>query len=240
VAQLATGSADASPRLGDDPGVAAAPRRPARRSVDVSPLWFAVGASALIAALAVPGALTVRRGGGGPFDLDAELTLPALASAALLLCAAGAAAAACASDPARRRLPWAGLAALFFAMAIDEAAGVHEALEDSAAIDWQTLYVPAVAVAAWLWALGLIRMAARERLPFAAAALAWGAAQVLEAIEWTGPRAAERAVDGYGILMGVEELLEMTGSALFALALLLAVGRWSASGAALAARRRDA
>ena len=37
----------------------------------------------------------------------------------------------------------------------------------------------------------------------------------------------ERAVEGYGIMMGFEELLEMTGSALFAYALLAAVWQWS-------------
>jgi hypothetical protein len=202
----------------------------------MAPLWFTLAAAALIAALAVPGALTVRRGGGGAFDLDGELTVPALASAALLLCASGAAIAAFASDPVRRRRPWAGLAGLFLLMAIDEATGMHEALEDLTAVDWQTLYVPAVAFAAVVWTLGLVRLIALERVSFVGGAFAWGVAQVLEAIEWTGPRTAERAVDGYGILMGAEELLEMTGSVLFCAALLHAVARWSASRAAARSR----
>jgi hypothetical protein len=111
-------------------------------------------------------------------------------------------------------------------MAIDEATGMHEALERVSVVDWQTLYLPIMAVAGVLWSLALLQMVMLERLAFVAGALAWGVAQVLEALEWTGPRDAERAVDGYGILMGFEELLEMTGSALFALAALLAVRRW--------------
>ena len=201
-------------------------RQPTTRAPVLSPRAFAIGAALLIAGLAVPGALTVRRGGGGPFDLDAELTVPALASAALLLCASAAAAAAHATRRAGRRWHWAGLAALFLLMAIDEATGLHEALEQVSVVDWQTLYLPVIGCAAALWALAYVQLVALERVLFAGGALAWVTAQVLEALEWTGPLDAERAVDGYGILMGVEELLEMTGSALFALAVLLAVRRW--------------
>lgn len=216
------------PRLDPPAGVARArpPRRWARLVARVSPLAFSVLAAVLIAGLAVPGALTVRRGGGGPFDLDGELTVPSFASAALLLCAAAASAGAYASRPPVRRWHWAGLAGLFLVMAIDEATGMHEALERQSVVDWQTLYLPIMAFAGMLWFLALRQMVTLERLAFAAGALAWGAAQVLEALEWTGPRETERAVDGYGILMGFEELLEMTGSALFALAALLAIRRW--------------
>jgi len=192
----------------------------------VRPTAFAGAAAALVAVLGAAGAVTVHRGGGGPFDLDAELTLPALASAALLLCAAAAAGAAGFEDPAPRSWSWAFLAALFTLMAVDEATGLHEQLERSSTVDWQTLYAPLVACAAVVWALCMRRLDWIERLAFAGGALAWGAAQVLEAIEWTGPRESERAVEGYGILMGAEELLEMTGSALFALAALVAARRW--------------
>ena len=211
-----------APARPDGPASAAGQARP-----PVRPWVFAAGAAALIALLAVPGALTVRRGGGGAFDLDGELTIPALASALLLLCAAGAAALAHRRDPRPSRRPWAALAVLFAVMAVDEAAGLHEGLEDLSAVDWQTIYVPVVLLAGIAWLLGLARMQRRERAAFVLGAGAWCAAQVLEALEWTGPREAERAVDGYGIMMGAEELLEMTGSALFTLALLLAVERWS-------------
>ena len=211
-----------APARPDGPASAAGHARP-----PVRPWVFAAGAAALIALLAVPGALTVRRGGGGPFDLDGELTIPAFASAGLLLCAAAAAALAQRRDPGSGRRPWAALAILFAVMAVDEATGLHEGLEDLSAVDWQTLYVPIVLLAGVTWLLGLARLRGRERAAFVLGAGAWGAAQVLEALEWTGPREAERAVDGYGIMMGAEELLEMTGSALFTLGLLLAVERWS-------------
>ena len=191
----------------------------------ISPPAFAAAAALLIAGLAIPGAIAVRNGGGGPFDLDAEFTVPALASAALLLCASAAAAGVHGARPAVRRWHWAGLAGLFLLMAVDEATGLHEALERLSFVDWQTLYLPVMAFAVVLWALAFLELATFERLLFAGGALAWGAAQVLEALEWTGPLDAERAVDGYGVLMGFEELLEMAGSALFALALLLAIRR---------------
>ena len=104
---------------------------------------------------------------------------------------------------------------------------MHEALEDASTIDWQTLYAPVVLLAGLAWLLALLRLhGPLARAAWVAAAGAWLAAQVLEALEWTGPREAERAVDGYGIMMGFEELLEMTGSALFAFALLATVHRW--------------
>lgn len=198
--------------------------------VPVSARAFLLGAAVLIGVLAVPGALTVHRGGGGAFDLDGELTIPAFASAALLLCAAAAAALAFRRDPHARWRPWAGLALLFAVMGVDEATGMHEALERASAVDWQTLYIPIVALAGALWLLALVRMRGLERAAWVLAAGAWLAAQVLEALEWTGPRESERAVDGYGIMMGFEELLEMTGSALFAVGLLLAVERFVRSG----------
>jgi hypothetical protein len=215
-----------SPRSPEPPIEAAA--RPTAAPAPVAPHTFLLGATALIAVLAVPGALTVRRGGGGPFDLDGELTVPALASAGLLLCAAWAAWLAARRDPRPRWRPWPALAALFAVMGIDEATGMHEALEDASAVDWQTLYAPIMLFAGAAWLLGLTRLPDRAgRAAWLVAAGAWLAAQVLEALEWTGPREAERAVEGYGIMMGFEELLEMTGSALFAFAILTAVWRWS-------------
>jgi hypothetical protein len=214
------------PRHAERRGGGAAP------AVSISPWAFLLGATVLIGALAIPGALTVRRGGGGAFDLDGELTVPALASAGLLLCAAYAAALAMRWDPVHSRRPWAALALLFAVMGVDEATGMHEALEDASAIDWQTLYVPVVLIAGLAWLVALLRLRGRfERAAWLAAAGAWFAAQVLEALEWTGPRETERAVDGYGIMMGFEELLEMAGSALFAVALLAAVRRWTARAA---------
>jgi hypothetical protein len=57
-------------------------------------------------------------------------------------------------------------------------------------------------------------------------------------VQWVGPRESERAIEGYGILMGVEELLEMGGSAAFALAPLIAVRAWLGTGAGAPAAAR--
>lgn len=199
-----------------------------RAVLRISPRAFVVGAVALITPLALAGALTVHRGGGGPFDLDGELTIPAFASA-LLLCLAGAAALAAHAAPGSPGGRAAAvLAALFAVMAVDELASVHESAEDAFATDWQTLYVPVIGIAALAWLLLLARLRGLERAVLAGGALCWALAQLLEALQWEGPRERERAVDGYGILMGFEELLEMCGSAMFALAILLALRRWAA------------
>jgi hypothetical protein len=199
------------------------------RLLDVEPARLAVAFAVLIGLLAVLGAVEVRYEAAPAFDLDDELKPPAFAAAVILVVAAAAAWLAASTDPAGR-LPWLALAAVFALMAADEALSVHETLEDLATVDWQTLYLPVTAVAglAWLAALGRVRGLPVAALLLVAGAAAWGIAGLLEAVQWRGPRETEVAVDGYGILMGIEEVLEMCGSAAFALAPLIAARAWAA------------
>jgi hypothetical protein len=200
-----------------------------RRLLHVELGRLGVAFAVVIGVLAVLGAVEVRYEAAPAFDLDDELKLPALAAALILLVAVAAAWLAASADPAGR-WPWLVLAGVFALMAADEALSVHETLEDLTTVDWQTLYLPVMALAgiAWLAALGRVRRQPAAVLLLVAGAAAWGAAGLLEAAQWTGPRDAEVAVDGYGILMGIEEVLEMCGSAAFALAPLIAARAWVA------------
>ena len=195
-----------------------------RRLVDVAPVWLAGGFAVVIAVLGVLGAIDVKYQSAPAFDLDAEAKLPAFAAGLILVCAAAMCGLAAATEPARRRWPWLVLAAVFTVMALDEMTGLHEELEDDTGVDWQTLYLPLMAAAgiAWLSLLRRLRAVKVAAGLLVAGAALWVSAGVLEAVQWTGPRESERAVDGYGILMGMEELFEMTGSACFALAPLIA------------------
>jgi hypothetical protein len=199
-----------------------------RKLAYVDPVRLAAGFAVVIAVFGLLGAANVITDGDVAFfDLDAEGKLPAFVAAAILLCAAVGALLAC-LETSERRWPWAVLAVLFSVMAVDEAFRVHEALEDETSTDWQVLYLPLMAAGAvaWFALLGRLRRLRLAALLLFAGAVMWAVAGVLESIQWTGPRETERAVEGYGILMGIEELLEMCGSACFALAPLLAVRAW--------------
>ncbi len=195
-----------------------------RKLVQVDPARLAVGFAVLTAVLGVLGAIEVRYEAAPAFDLDAEMKVPAFAAGLILLCAATACGLAATTDPGGRRWPWLVLAALFTLMAVDEATGLHEALEDDTGVDWQTLYLPLMVAGgiAWLALLRRLRTIRIAAALLAAGAALWVCAGLLEAIQWTGSMESERAIDGYGILMGIEELSEMSGSACFALAPLLA------------------
>jgi hypothetical protein len=168
--------------------------------------------------VAVLGAWQRHAGGPSLFTLDAEANVPALWSGFLLLLAAVAAVRVARADRRGGAWPWWPLAVLFFFMAADEVAGLHEELERQTGVDWQLLYLPLIAGggAAALGALVRLREQPALAARFLAACAAWGLAQVLEALQWHG---AQRAA-GYGEMMVAEETLEMIGSLVFALTLL--------------------
>ncbi len=175
----------------------------------------------VVAALGVLGAVTAHHDLSSRwFDLDGEYNVPAAWSAGLLV-AAGALAAVVGRRPAWRAAT--GLAVLFAFMGLDEAVAIHERLEALTGIDWQLLYVPVVLVGgvAWLalWRRG--RTVARFRPALAAGSAAWFVAQVLEKVQWHGDVKAAH----YDLMMVLEELLEMTGSLLFLIAVLLVARR---------------
>jgi hypothetical protein len=121
------------------------------------------------------------------------------------------------------------MAAVLGFMGCDELAGIHEFLENRSGYDWQALYLPIVAVAVVAWSL-ILRELRHERalaVYWVAGAAAWAGTQVLEHLEYD---ADDHHAGAYGAKVVVEEVLEMTGTALFGLAMLVAVGlaasRW--------------
>ena len=173
---------------------------------------------ALLAAVLVFGLLhSLAVVGGGPFDvfrLERELVPPAFFSAALL--AAGSAAFLRAAGTSRLKATAGLFGALLGLMALDEVLRFHELLEAASGVDWQLLYAPVFLLGGVAALLLLLEL--RSELPPAvllcAGGAAWTISQVLEAVQWDG----DRRVTGYGLMMPVEELLEMSGSALFLLA----------------------
>lgn len=166
------------------------------------------------------------------FDLDSEIglgwppteitiSLPSL-WATLLLCFA----ALCWITVGWGRTFWRDRAAgLLFGLmlaflAFDEQFTVHERLESRLGIDWQLLYLPVALVSAGLvlfWAVRLRRPASNVAWMLLAASASWALAALLELIQWRG----DEQVALYVLFMVPEELLELAGSSVFALAGLL-------------------
>jgi hypothetical protein len=190
----------------------------AASSVGRMPPW-ALGAAALagIVALAALGQIH-RHDPGSHWYLDSEDTLPAGYSGALLLAAAVLSVMVASLLPSGRfRAFWAGIAALFAFMALDEVWTIHERLEGWTGADWQVFYAP-IAVAAGLLLVANIRELAAfhgAAALFVAGGLAWLAAQVLEDLQWTGD------VLVHEWMIVPEEVLEMLGALLFGLASLV-------------------
>ena len=111
------------------------------------------------------------------------------------------------------------MAAILFFMGYDEAFEFHEELESRLEADWQMLYLPVALAFGAVWLAMLIRKlpAGLSRGLWVAGAASWFVAQTLEQIQWDG----DRLVHEWMIVP--EEILEMTGSALWLIALLVAV-----------------
>jgi hypothetical protein len=154
----------------------------------------------------------------GLFDFDGEGKALAAWSTLLLLTNAGLALSIGSGErDAPRR--WQVLAGFFAFVAVDEALALHEHLNTDLHWDWQVGYLPVLAVggAAGLLVLRRLWPLRHERILLIAGAAAWAISQLSERVQ-SNPD--EGRVSGYGALSGVEETLEIAGSALFVLALL--------------------
>ena len=197
---------------------------PGRPDARLSVAW--VGATG-VCVLAVAGAATAAGVGPHAFDLDAERTVPALASGLVLGFAAAAGFLVGRLVRAGRR-PLLALAALFAFMAADEVVEIHERLERAAGVDWQVLYLPLVVLggAGFVHAVLLARRHAAGAGQLAAGAAAWVVAQILERLEWGGGTQtvaeyqATIARGSYKAMVVVEEVAELGGSLCFLLGLL--------------------
>jgi hypothetical protein len=191
-------------------------------SVGRIPPWaFAAAAIAGIAPLAVLGQIH-RHHQGSYWYLDNEDTLPAGYSGALLMAAAVLAVmVASLLSQGRFRNFWLAAGVVFAFMALDEVWTIHERLEGWTGADWQVFYAPIALGAGLLVLAGLKDMAAIPGAAalFVAGGVAWLAAQVLEDLQWSGD-----VLEHEGMVVP-EEVLEMVGSLLFALAALVVLRR---------------
>lgn len=173
----------------------------------------------VITVLAVLGTLERLDAPLGLFDFDGEGKPVAAWSALVLLAAATASGlVATLASERERRGRWLLLGGFLAFMAVDEAVTLHETVAAAVGVDWQKLWAPPVAVGGVAWLLVVARLwpLGRERGLMLLGAAAWVASQFLERIQ-SNP--IEGRVEGYGLLSGIEEVLEVTGSALFVLAL---------------------
>jgi hypothetical protein len=205
--------------------------RAAVARVNVRSLVIGLGCLAVV--FGILGAI-VYPGGGDlrVFDLNKEQTFPAMFSGALLL---GAGALALLNgvvrcSDARDRRWWLILALVFAFLGIDEIAALHEAVQDRVHVWGQATLLPIViaGVTAWwkvLLSLRPQRVAARL---FLLGAAAWVVSQGIDLL----------FNEHFGWTIVPEELCEMLGSALFGLALLVAVRELVAVASPAARRAR--
>jgi predicted tellurium resistance membrane protein TerC len=203
-------------------------------NVDVRAL---VGGLACFAVLfAILGSI-VYPGGGDlrAFDLNKEQTFPATFSGALLLAAGGLALlnGFVRSPSASDRRWWIVLALVFAFLGLDEIAALHEAVQDRVHVWGQAVLAPVVVVGVYAWWRAMRQLWNEQPagLLFLAGAGAWIFSQLIDA----------GLNEHWGWTIVPEEVLEMTGSALFGLALLVALQRLVAPAvAAMAPARRSA
>jgi hypothetical protein len=211
----------------------------------LAPGFTAAAALFVIAVLGVLGGLEQGTSARlGMFDLDVEGTVSTAFSSLLLFVAAGMAylLASVPFDPFPERLATLALAGVLWFMGIDEGIRLHEEVDAAVGLDWQLLYAPAVVLAAWAgWRVwGLLDRIGAGRGALLGGAAAWVLSQLLELVQFEGELRpgiidAEHLSDAefaeatrelwYVLASTSEEVLEMGGSLLFGLALLLALRR---------------
>jgi hypothetical protein len=177
-----------------------------------------IGVAALTVLFGILGAI-VYPGGGDlrVFDLNKEQTFPATFSGLLLL-SAGALAllngvVRC-PKPADR-LWWLVLAGVFAFLGIDEISALHEAVQDRVHVWGQATLIPIVIAGgiAWLVTLRRLGMHSLAGRLLILAVVAWGLSQGFDVA----------LNESHGWTIVPEELLEIAGSTLFGLAMLVAV-----------------
>ena len=177
------------------------------------------------------------------FDLDGEYTVPAFFSAGLLGVASAMALTLARGQRGLDRTLLILVAAAFAFLAMDELFSIHERLDIRTDVDWQVLYLPAGIGFVWaIWRItGSLGRRGRESLMIFAGLGAWAVAQMLEAAVYSEvtpsliqDSMSRTEIDDithslpYYAMAIPEELLEMSGSLLLAVALASAVSRAAA------------
>jgi hypothetical protein len=177
-----------------------------------------IGIVILTVAFGILGSI-VYPGGGDLriFDLNKEQTFPATFSGFLLL-GAGALAllnAVVRCPNPRDRVWWLVLAGVFAFLGIDEMTALHEAVQDRVHMWGQATLIPVVIAGGVAWWMVLRELGARS-LPgrlLILAVVIWGMSQGIDAV----------LNEEFGWTIVPEELLEMAGSTMFGLSMLVAL-----------------
>ena len=153
-----------------------------------------------------------------PFHLLDERTIPAFFSAILLGLGAVAAYMAGLLRIRGEHAAWFGFAALLLVMSMDEVAQLHEKTEKYTGVDWQTVYIPVFAAAAWVWWRLVRAVEGTPRMLLVGGAAAWAIAQFLELVQYGD---GDERVELFEPMAITEEILEMAGSTMFLLAVVI-------------------
>ena len=191
------------------------------------PRSIAIWLGIVIALLGVAGALVgtgAYQGEGSTWDrlfnLVNEKTIPTFFSGALLL-----AGGLCSLIAARVRLHgerglWIAFGALLVLMSADEVVQIHERIETWTGVDWEQPYAVVALGAAVIWFKILRRVDPLPRALLIIGAICWAISFGLEDAEYDS---ADDRVSAFTTLAISEEVLEMIGSTLFLLALVIAL-----------------
>lgn len=154
------------------------------------------------------------------FNTDIEANVPTIYSGLLLFAAAFVAYRLGTSRAGGRRRTWWAMAGFFTFMGLDEGMTIHEHVAYWVGVTWQLAYAPVgiVGFVAWVLVLRALGPYGSARTLWIGGAAAWFSAQVFERIQWNS--AADAPQPHYRFDALAEEILEMTGSLLFGLALL--------------------
>ncbi|MEA2207401.1 MAG: hypothetical protein QOE77_4177 [Blastocatellia bacterium] len=203
--------------------------------------WLAIVG---VAGIVIVGALGVLNALGVlpiAFDLDDEYTIPAFWSALLLVAFAFEAYRLAQTHEGRPRFRLMVVAGFIVYLSLDELFSIHERIDFHTGVDWQLLYVPLMLAFIWsLWQVAQ-EMGTRsaETMMIVAGLAAWVVAQFLEALAYsqvipsmidleTMSRAEIHEITDsllYNVMSITEELLEMGGSLILAVAFARAVSR---------------
>lgn len=186
---------------------------------------LAIGIALLGIAGAVVGTDTYQGEGSiwdRAFNLANEKTVPTFFSGAILL-----AGALCSGVAARARLYgrhrlWIAFGALLLFMSADEVVQIHERIETWTGIDWEQPYLVVAIGAAVVWFNVLRSMERQSRWLLIYGAIGWAISFGLEDAEYDSN---DDRVAGFTPMTISEELLEMAGSSLFLIALVIALKR---------------
>ena len=188
-------------------------------AVDVRRSAIALGAA--MALLATLGLLVHEVPALRVFNMNKEQTVPAFVSGFVLFAAASVTHAMRRAERSEGRYAfwWTGLALVFAVLGLDEIVAVHEELQRLTGVYGQLFLAPVVAFGAAAWVVVLRRLLPHRRaaLLLGAGAVAWACSQVIDYVHGRDPE------EGIPVLVVMEELVELAGSACFAFAILVAL-----------------